>query len=159
MMKWLTATAAGLAAGLVMFIVLAVGTHTGMAPFNTPPSGAFLTAIGLDSEPLALLFHFGYAAAGSILLVLLFDARTGVSQGIGLALVLWLILMVVFSPIIGWGVFGVGGPNHALPPNSPLYLGLASKYIVLTLVLHIVYGGIIGQANHWINSVDEKSQS
>lgn len=149
-MKWVKAIVAGLVAGLVMFIVLAVGTKTGMAPINVPPSAAFLAATtGIQSPPLAGLLHFAYAALGSVLLVALFGRRTNILKGIGLALVLWLILMVIYSPIIGWGFFGAGGPNHQLPPTSPLYIGPAGMYVLITLVLHAIYGLIVG----WMDQV------
>lgn len=156
-MKWIKAIVAGLVAGLVMFIVLAWGTNTGMAPINVPPSAAFLAATtGIQSPPLAALLHFGYAAVGSVLLVGIFGHRTNATKGIGLALVLWLILMLVYSPIIGWGFFGAGGPNHKLAAESPLYIGVAGPYVLITLVLHAVYGLIIGWMDKaWINWTDE----
>lgn len=156
-MKWIKAIVAGLVAGLVMFIVLAIGTNTGMAPINVPPSAAFLAATtGIKSPPLAALLHFAYAALGSVLLVAIFGRRTNLTKGIGLALILWLILMLVYSPIIGWGFFGAGGPNHAMPPASPLYIGSAGRYVLITLVLHAVYGLIIGWIDQaWIKESDQ----
>jgi len=44
-MNWLKAVAAGLIAGVIMFIVLMVGTNQGFAPFNLPPSTALITDI------------------------------------------------------------------------------------------------------------------
>jgi len=152
-MKWIKAIVAGLVAGLVMFIALAIGTNTGMAPINVPPSAAFLGATtNIRSPPLAGLLHFAYAAFGSVLLVAIFGRDTNITKGIGLALVLWLILMMVFSPIIGWGFFGAGGPNHELPPTAPLYIGSAGAYVLVSLMLHVVYGLIIGWMDKaWID--------
>jgi hypothetical protein len=50
-------------------------------------------------------------------------------------------------------VFGFGGAGHQLSPTDPLYLGSPVKYVVATLVLHLIYGGIIGGLNPaWISS-------
>lgn len=147
-MKWLKAALIGAAGSLVMFAILFVGIHvTGMAPFNVPPSAAFLEMIGLNVGPLPLLAHFGYGATWSALLVAIYGAEVNTTRGIGLALALWAFMMVVYSPIIGWGFFGFGGANHALDPSHPLYLGSGVKYVVVTFVLHLIYGGIIGSGN------------
>ena len=52
--------------------------------------------------------------------------------------------MVVVGPIIGWGFFGFGAPGHALSAEAPLFLGQTIKYLVLTFVLHVIYGGLNG---------------
>lgn len=152
-MKWLKAIFSGLVAGFVMFTLLVASIHSGFAPINTSLVSAFLLATAnIQFHLLSALLHFAYAVLGSILLVAIFDYRTSTSKGIGLALVLWLILMVIYSPIIGWGIFGAGGLNSNLPPTSPLHIEASGIYILLTLVLHVVYGSIIGWLDtHWIN--------
>jgi len=147
-MKWLKAALIGAIGSLVMFAFLFVGIHvTGVAPFNIPPSAAFLQMLGLNIGPLPLLAHFGYGATWSALLVALYGSSVTTQRGIGLALALWGFMMLVYSPLIGWGVFGFGGANHGLDPSHPLYLGSGMKYLVATLVLHLIYGGIIGWGN------------
>jgi hypothetical protein len=159
-MKWLKAALFGALGGLAMFILLQIAISMGMAPINVPPSAAFLKSIGLPPEPLALIVHFGYAMVGSMILIAIFGNRTNVTKGIGLALVLWLILMVVFSPIIGWGFFGAGGPKHQLAAEHPLHIGLAAKYIIATLVLHVIYGASIGWLDQqWIDWRVESRES
>jgi len=60
-------------------------------------------------------------------------------------------MMLVYSPLIGWGVFGVAGSGQTLAPSNPLHLGSTVKYIVATLLLHLIYGSIIGGLNPvWI---------
>lgn len=155
-MKWLKAIIAGLLAGLVMFIILAIGTNTGIAPFNIPPSAAFLASRGISPETLAPILHFAYAALGSVILVVIFDRVTNITRGIGWAIILWLIFMIIYSPLIGWGVFGVGGANQELPPDAPLYIGDPGQFILITLLLHVVYGAIIGWLDRvWIDWSDE----
>ena len=148
-MKWIKSATVGALGSLVMFALIMFGIHgAGIAPFNLPPSAAFLEILGLNVGPLPLLVHFGYGATWSLVLVSLYGAETNVTRGISLAIGLWLFMMLVYSPIIGWGVFGVGAGYEA---GSMLHLGSPIKYIVATLVLHLIYGGIIGGLNPtWI---------
>jgi hypothetical protein len=151
-MKWLKAAIVGALGSLIMFIIIMLGIRSGFAPFNIPPSAAFLGTLGLNVGPLALLVHFGYGMLWSIVLVAVFGRNTDLLKGLGLALGLWGVMMVLYSPIIGWGIFGFGGTGHQLAPNNPLYLGPPIKYIISTLVLHLIYGATIGWLNPlWIH--------
>jgi hypothetical protein len=152
-MKWLKAALVGALGSLVMFAIMMMGIHgTGIAPFNLPPSAAFLEQIGLNVGPLPLLAHFGYGATWSVVLVAVAGTDTDVGAGLLLAVGLWLGMMLIYSPIIGWGLFGFGGAGHSLAPTDPLYLGSPVKYLVATLVLHVIYGSIIGGLNPaWID--------
>ncbi|MDE2291602.1 MAG: hypothetical protein KGL53_05920 [Elusimicrobia bacterium] len=144
-MRMFKAALAGAAGSLLMFLLMMVGIKgLHVAPFNVPPSAAFLIKLGITAKPLALLVHFGYGMFWSAVLVAIFGERTDIPKALGLAGSLWLFMMIVYSPLIGWGVFGVGGAGHLLPPGSPLHLGPAPKYIVATLLLHVVYGLTIG---------------
>lgn len=147
-MKWIKAAVVGALGSLIMFVLIMFGIHGAeIAPFNLPPSAAFLEMLEINVGPLPLLVHFGYGATWSLVLVALYGRETTVNRGLGLAVGLWLLMMVVYSPLIGWGVFGFGGAGHQLSPSDPLYLGSPVKYVVATLVLHLIYGSIIG----WLN--------
>jgi hypothetical protein len=152
-MKWIKAATVGVLGSIVMFVLIMLGIHgVGVAPFNLPPSAAFLEMLGLNVGPLPLLVHFGYGATWSLVLVALFGRDASLGKGLGLAVALWLVMMVAYSPLIGWGVFGIGGAGHQLSPTDPLYLGSPVKYGVATLALHLIYGGIIGGLNPaWIS--------
>jgi len=138
----------GIVGSVVMFIIMMLGIHSGMAPFNITPSAAFLQRLGVSVGPLALLVHLGYGAFWSIVLVQLFQEKTNVARGIGLALCLWFVLMIVYSPIIGWGLFGFGEASR-LAPGDPFHLAPGPKYLIITLILHLIYGTIIGWLNPW----------
>jgi len=157
-MKWIKAVAVGAIGSLVMFLLIMFGIHgTGVAPFNLPPSAAFLESFGLNVGPLPLLVHFGYGATWSVVLVAIYGPNPSLRSGVGVALVLWLLMMLVYTPLIGWGIFGFGGPGHQLAPSAPLYLGSSVKYVGATLVLHLIYGTIIGWGNAaWVG--DENAQ-
>ncbi|MFB6226789.1 MAG: hypothetical protein ABEH89_00500 [bacterium] len=149
-MPYVKAGTAGFLAALVMFGIMYVGINvTGIAPFQVPPSAAFIIKVlGIapaTAKPLGLLAHFSYGIFWSIVLLALFWDHTSVGKGIGLAIFLWLGMMLVHSPIIGWGFFGFGGTEAS---REILQLGSGAKYVLLTLVLHLIYGAMIG----WINS-------
>ncbi|WP_170245557.1 hypothetical protein [Fodinibius salinus] len=52
-------------------------------------------------------------------------------------------MMIVLSPIIGWGFFGLGYAGQ-LAADAPFYLESGSKYVIMTLILHLTYGAIVG---------------
>lgn len=143
-MKWLKAAGVGALGSLAMLPLILGGIGSGIAPFNVPPSAAFLTLLGLNIGPLPLLAHFGYGAFWGIVFVILFGREVSVGRGLLLATGLWLFMMLVYSPVIGWGVFGIGGAAHDLSLDAPRYLGSSMKYIVSTFVIHLVYGGVLG---------------
>ncbi len=145
MNKWVKAGLVGAGGSLVMALVMFPAIQAGVAPFNLPPSAALLERLGLNVGPLALVAHFGYGIFWSIVFVALFGERADVKRALGLAATLWLILMVIYSPAIGWGVFGFGAADRAA--DHPLHLGSPIKYAVATLLLHAVYGLVIGTLN------------
>lgn len=150
-MKWIQAALIGALGSLLMFILMMTSIHgLQAAPFNQPPSAAFLDMLGMKIGPLPLLVHFGYGIFWSLALVGVFQERTTLMKGLGLATALWLFMMLVYSPLIGWGVFGIGGSGHQLNPSDPLYIGSSMKYIIATFVLHLIYGATIGGLNAWL---------
>jgi hypothetical protein len=145
-MKWTKALLVGAAGSLIMVIIMFFGIGaSGLAPFSRTPSAAFLTTIGLNVGPLPLLLHFGYGAGGSALLVYWAGREVTLAKGLGLAGGLWLLMMLVHSPLIGWGVFGTAAGTGS--PDDPLYLESTGRYIGMTFVLHAIYGAVIGWGN------------
>ncbi len=149
MKPWIKSLISGLAGSLIMFILMMIAINgVGIAPFNMPPSAAFLQSLGITPQPLALIIHFGYGAIAGVFLHELFKHRSKVVFGLGLALAMWLMMMFVVSPIIGWGVFG----THAGSIDGGLSLSSTPKYILSTLILHLVYGLTIGLIQKaWMN--------
>lgn len=148
-MPWIKAGTAGFLGALLMFALMYVGISvTGMAPFAVPPSAVFLMEVfGLGrelAETLGLVVHFSYGIFWSIVLLAFFWDRTSVGKGVGFSIGLWLLMMLVHSPMIGWGFFGFGGTG---PSTEVLALGSSTKFVLMTLVLHLIYGVVIG----WIN--------
>ncbi|WP_138429669.1 hypothetical protein [Fodinibius saliphilus] len=151
-MKWVKSAITGLVGSLVMFIIMTVGINvTGIAPFNIPPSAAFLYTLGLNIGPLPVIVHFSYGIFWSVALYFFLKDNVSIKNGIYLAIALWAFMMIVLSPIIGWGPFGFGSANK-LAVDSPLYLETGPKYLIMTLLLHLIYGSIIGWGNGQIGS-------
>ena len=146
---------AGFASALVMFIPMVYLVKVaGVAPFNMPPSAAFADALGINFAPFVPpLLHFAYGVAGGIVYLLLFRDSLSFANALILSGAMWLIMMVIYTPIIGWGVLGFG-EAQALPASHPMHLGPAVEYIGVTLAFHVLYAvalwlavqGLIGRA-------------
>jgi len=141
----------GFLASLVMFLFIYVGAEvTELAPFNVAPSYAFLYNLGIEESGYSLLLHFSYGILWAYVLVYTFDDNLTILKAIILALVLWLFMMFVYSPLIGWGIFGFGYAQH-LPANHPLYLEGSFSYILITLAVHLIYGWVLGYlSSRWL---------
>lgn len=74
------AAGAGLLGSLIIFVVIGVKV-TGVAPFNLPPSAAFLEVLGPNRGPVAPIVYFLYGALWAVILLALF--REGVTVGKG----------------------------------------------------------------------------
>lgn len=134
----------GFLASLAMFVIVSVGIHvTGLAPFNIPPSAAFLYNLGIQGGLYAIILHFCYGILWSYVFVHAYEDDVSVKRAVLLALVLWFFMMVVYSPLIGWGMLGMGYAPLLLP-DHPLHLSSNIAYVLFTLLLHMVYGLILG---------------
>ncbi len=144
---------AGFLASLVMFLFIYVGISiTGIAPFNIPPSAAFLFNLGIENNGYALLLHFSYGIFWSFVLVYTFEEDATISKALILSFILWFFMMIVYSPLIGWGIFGFGYASH-LAYEHPLYLANSFPYMIITFGLHIIYGFIVGYLNsRWLKT-------
>lgn len=156
-MNWLKAAVVGLLGALVMFLLIQLALATGMAPFNVPPSAAFLAktkdTLGIPPQPWALVVHFGYGLVWSIILVAFARRGATLAKGLGMGVFLWLIMMIIWSPVLSWGLFGLSGSPEGIPEDSPVHLAAGPKYLIATLIVHLIYGGIIGWLDGlWIGS-------
>lgn len=144
---------AGFSAGLAMEIVIFLAIHIlNLAPINVHPAEAFLYNLGIESSTYALLLHFSYAILWSFVLVYAFEDDVCVKKAVILSVILWIFMMMVYSPLIGWGIFGFGYAQY-LPTDHPLFLSSAVWYITVALALHLIYGLVLGYLNNrWITS-------
>ena len=117
-----------------MSIPMIVGTATGTAPMPEPIPKAVVTSVVGKGLPIPLIMvlaagsHLAYGGIWAALLTQVTD-RVTIWKGLALGLFLWLVMQVAFFPFIGWGLFG---------------MGITPKIAVATLVLHMIYGGLVG---------------
>jgi hypothetical protein len=143
----LKAAIAGLIAALVMFVPMVYLVNVaGAAPFNIPPSAAFAQALGINFAAFVPpVLHFAYGLAAGIVYLLIFRQHLTLSNAGLLVGAMWLILMLFFAPVIGWGAFGFGDAQ-ALPANDPMHLGPPVQFIVATLGFHVLFAVVLWAA-------------
>lgn len=124
--SWFRAVGIGILVSIITAAVMLALISTGMSPFPKPPSLAFAeTVLGRPLPlPVGLLFHTVYVAFWSVIYVQYFPRRD-IWTALGLAAVLWIVILVVFFPIIGWGLAG---------------LSISPKLILASFVPHLLFG-------------------
>lgn len=109
----------GLVNGLLLSLIMVPAFLAGIPPMPEPPSLAFAEALlgeGLPM-PVGLLFHLAYVTFWSAVWVAWDHPRLRLSTAAALAALLWIVALVVFFPINGWGLLGLDvGP--ALVPGA-----------------------------------------
>lgn len=119
-----------------MSVLVLLALVSGKSPMPQPVPKAVVAQLFGSGLPkpmlmaLAIGLHLGY---GGLFGAILARVACPVTIGTGLALGigLWILMQVAFLPFLGWGLFGT-----AITP----------KIAVATLVLHLVYGGVLGWA-------------
>lgn len=141
----LIAGAAGMIAGAVSFIPMRLMvTILDVAPFNVPPFKALAISFGINFVPfIGSALHFAYSIAAAIIFAIIFKPTLTMPRALLFGILLWLMMMLVLSPIIGWGAFGLGEAQR-LSENHPLHLASASIFMIVTLGFHIFYAMIMG---------------
>lgn len=111
---WLKAIGVGIATSVLLSVVMVPAMRLGVSPMPAPLGLAFAeTVLGRPLPvPVGLLFHLVYVTFWSVVAVWLFRDTLSLG-GIGvLAAALWILVLVVFFPIVGWGFFGLDvGPQ------------------------------------------------
>lgn len=105
--------ALGLVTGILLSAIMVPAFRAGLPPMPEPPSLAFARAILGEGVPMpvGLLFHLAYVTLWSVLWVAWDHPRLRFVSALGLGLALWIVALVVFFPINGWGMLGLGvGP-------------------------------------------------
>lgn len=119
---------------LVMSLIMLLGMGIGMSPIPEPiPLAIAKGILGSVAKPLLMIFaiitHFGYGAFWGGVLYQLVKGKGTLWHGLGWGFLLWIVMEIVVLPLLGWGAFG---------------LFITPKIAIATLVLHLVYGGILG---------------
>jgi len=105
-----------------------IGMRTGLSPMPKPLPTAVVGRLGAGGLPGPAVMTLAYGGFwGGALAALV--REVSLKAGLGLGFVLWLVMQVVVLPFLGRGLFGVS---------------VAPAIAAATLVLHLVYGGVLG---------------
>ncbi len=117
----------GVAAAVLLSAVMVPAFKLGVSPLPKPLGLAFAeTLLGRTLPlPVGLMFHVVYVTFWAVIYVVVFRARRTLVNALLLGLGLWLIVLVVFFPVVGWGFLG---------------LSVGPKLIVASLVPHLLFG-------------------
>lgn len=108
----------GIVAAVLLSIIAIIGMRTGMSPLPQPLGLAFAqTLLGPVPLPVGLLFHVVYVTFWTVAYVVLFRHSLTFLNALGLGIVLWLLVLVVFFPIVGWGFFGLDVGPQLIPAS------------------------------------------
>lgn len=127
--EWAKALGVGIVNGLLLTAIMVPAIKSGISPFPKPVGLAFAeTVLGRTLPlPVGLLFHLAYVTFWSMAFVAFLRNSLTLRNALLLALVLWIGVLVVFFPVIGWGFLGLG-------------LGIGPKPIVAAFVPHLLFG-------------------
>lgn len=124
---WAKAFWLGIVNGVALSVVMVALMQVGVSPLPKPLGLAFTKTLAGRSLPLpvGLLFHLAYVTFWSMAFVAVFRHSPTLRNALLLALGLWIGVLVVFFPIVGWGLLG---------------LGVGPKLIVGSFVPHLLFG-------------------
>lgn len=124
--EWLKAVAVGVATAVLLSVVMVPALQLGISPLPRPLGLAFAETVlgGPLPLPVGLAFHLVYVTFWSVAFVVLFRDDLSFLKALGLGLVLWIGVLVVFFPIVGWGLLG---------------LAVGPQLIVASLVPHVLF--------------------
>ncbi len=119
--SWPRALGIGIAVSLITAVIMQLLMAAGISPLPAPPSLVFAERLlGVDPLPMpvGLLFHTVYVTFWAVLYLRYFPQRSLFHASM-LTLELWLIVLIIIFPFIGWGIAGMG-VSPALIPASLL---------------------------------------
>ena len=136
---WARAIGIGIGVSILTAVVMAL-SKAGVSPFPKSPSLAFAeTLLGRALPlPVGLLFHTAYVTFWSVVFVRFFP-RKNLLTALGLAAVLWVVILVVFFPLLGWGIAG---------------LAISPKLIVASAVPHLLFGLLLWGLDRYFGQSD-----
>ncbi|WP_163559375.1 hypothetical protein [Halomonas sp. NO4] len=121
--SWPRAIGIGIAVSVLTAIVMVALLKAGISPFPKPPSLAFAETLLARPLPMpvGLLFHTVYVTFWSVVFVRYFPRKT-LPTALGLAAVLWGVILVVFFPVVGWGLAGLAIGPQLIPASAVPHL-------------------------------------
>lgn len=130
------AAGVGVLTAVLLSAIMVTALKTGVSPMPKPLALAFVDTVLRAEVPLpaGLLFHVAWVTAWSAIYVVLFRDRLSLARALGLALALWVVVLAVFYPFVGWGFLG---------------LSVSPKLIVAALVSHVLFAVVLWRLTSW----------
>ena len=124
----LKAVGIGIVTALLLSAVMVPAFKFGISPMPKPPSLAFAeTLFGRDLPlPVGLLFHIAYVTFWAVAYVVLFWDRLTIWNALWLGLGLWVVILLVFFPLFGWGFLGLEISPKLIPASLAPHLLFAA---------------------------------
>ncbi len=126
----LKAIGIGVVNALLLSAIMVPAFKFGIAPLPKPPSLAFAQLLFGPNVPLpvGLLFHIAYVTFWAVAYVVLFWDRLTIWNALWLGFGLWVVILLVFFPLFGWGFLG---------------LEISPKLIPASLAPHLLFAAIL----------------
>lgn len=125
-LEWGKTVGVGVAVAILTGAIMFVGLKMGVSPLPRPLGLALAeTLFGTPLPlPVGLLFHVAWVTLFSAVYVVLFRDALTFMRAFWLAVALWILVLVFFFPLVGWGLFG---------------LDVTPKLIVASAVPHLIF--------------------
>jgi hypothetical protein len=127
---WIAAIGVGLGVSILTAAFMVATMKAGVSPLPKSLGLAFAETV-LDRSlplPIGLLFHIVWVTAFSVLFVGLFRDALTFLRALWVAIALWIFVLLVFFPVVGWGLFGL-----AISPK--LIVGSAIPHLLFAIFL------------------------
>lgn len=136
----------GMGAGLMLAALNVIALKSHMSPLPKPLGLAFSeTLLGRPLPlPVGLLFHLAWVMIFSFAYVVLWRDRLTLRNALDLAGVLWLAAVLVFFPIVGWGLFGLNVSPALILPVTVSHLLFAA---ILWAFARLAFGPFPGRSS------------
>ena len=111
---WVRAIGVGIGVSILTAAFMAATLKAGISPLPKALGLAFAETVLHRPAPLAvgLLFHAAWVTAFSVVYVGLFRDELTLMPALALGFGLWLVVLLFFFPVVGWGFLGPGvGPK------------------------------------------------
>jgi hypothetical protein len=112
----------GVLNALLLSAIMVPAFQAGLPPMPKPPSLAFAETLVGESVPLfvGILLHVAYVAFWSLVYVVAAHPRLTLVRALALGLFLWVVILVAFFPVVGWGWAGLAvGPKVTVASLIP----------------------------------------
>lgn len=124
----------GMVTAVILSLIMIPAAKAGLSPMPKPLGLAFAQALlGAVPLPVGLLLHVLYLTFWSVAYVTLFTQRTFLNT-LWLALILWVVVLILFFPLVGWGFLG---------------LAVGPKLIIASLVPHLLFAIVLWGLCRW----------